>query len=100
MWSPVRTRMGPPAKASVPARACVGGALRGRESDEECVALRVDLYAAVGPARIAQRPAVLGERLAVRLRAELPEQPSRALDVGEEEGDRPARKIGPHRTRE
>ena len=69
----------------------VGCALGGREGDEEGVALRVDLDAAVGRERLAQRAPVLGERLAVRVRAELPEQARRALDVGEEERDRAGR---------
>ena len=44
---------------------------RGRESDEEGVALRVDLDASVGGKRLAQEPAVLGPRFAVALGPEL-----------------------------
>ena len=60
---------------------------RRREGEEEGVALRVDLDAAVASARLADDAAVLGERLRVGLGAELVQQPRRALDVGEEEGD-------------
>ena len=37
---------------------------------------------------------MLGERLRVRLCAELAQEPGRALDVGEEEGDGAGREIG------
>ena len=86
---PVRERL-----AACPS--CVGCAPGGREGDEEGVALRVDLDAAVGRERLAQRAPVLGERFAVRVRAELPEQARRALDVGEEERDRAGRELGVH----
>ena len=62
-----------------------------REGEEEGVALRVDLDPALGGARLADHAAVLGERLRVRLGAELVQQLRRALDVGEEEGDGAAR---------
>ena len=39
---------------------------------------------------------MLGERLGVGVRAELVEQPRRALDVGEEERDRAGREIRAH----
>jgi hypothetical protein len=39
---------------------------------------------------------VLGERIGVRVRAESVEQPRRALDVGEEEGDGAGREIAAH----
>ena len=64
-----------------------GGAGRGREGDEERVALRVDLDAAVRREGGAQDAPVLGERLRVALGAERVQQPRRALDVGEEERD-------------
>ena len=70
--------------------------LGGRERDEERVALGVDLDAAVSGERIAQHAAVLGERLGVRVRPERVQQPRRALDVGEEEGDGAGREIRPH----
>ena len=60
----------------------------GREGDEERVALRVDLGAAVLRGRFANDPPVLGERVGVPRGAELVQQPRRAFDVGEEERDR------------
>ena len=48
-----------------------------RESEEEGVALGVDLYAALTSAGLADQPAVLGEGFGVGLRAELVEQPRR-----------------------
>ena len=47
-------------------------------------------------ASLADHPAMLGERLRVRLGAQLVQEPRRALDVGEEEGDGAGREIGPH----
>ena len=70
-------------------------ARRGREGDEERVALRVDLDAAVPLERLAQDAPVLGERARVVLRAELVQKPRRPLDVGEEEGDGAARQLAP-----
>ena len=60
---------------------------RRREGEEEGVALRVHLDPALGGARLPDHAPVLGERLRVALGAELVQQPRRALDVGEEEGD-------------
>ena len=74
----------PVAKRRLPVRGgCdrVGGA---RECDEERVALRVDLDAAVPCERVPQRTTVLAQQLRVVL-AVLVEQPRRALDVREEE---------------
>ena len=48
--------------------------------------------------RLAKHAAMLGERIRVRLRAELVQQPRRALDVREEEGDGAGREIGSHAT--
>jgi hypothetical protein len=62
------------------------------EGNEESIPLRVDLDPAVAEERISQRPAMLGQHLCIRV-AELVEQPRRALDVGEEEGDRPGREL-------
>jgi hypothetical protein len=60
---------------------------RPREREEERVALRVDL----GPARLAERladePPVVARDLGVAV-AQLLQQPRRAFDVGEDEGDR------------
>jgi hypothetical protein len=64
------------------------------ECDEEGVALRVHLDAAVALERLPQQPAVLREGVGVRV-AELVQQARRALDVGEEEGDSATRKL-PH----
>ena len=69
---------------------------RGREGDEEGVSLRVDLDPAVRCERLAQNAAMLGERLRVVLRAQLVQQPRRALDVGEEEGDGAGGEVVPH----
>ena len=69
---------------------------RGRERIEERVPLRVDLHAAVPRERLAQQPPVLGERLLVRLRAQLVQQARRTLDVGEEQGDGAGRKLVTH----
>ena len=66
---------------------------RGRERDEERIALRVDLDAAVPRERVAQDASMLGERLRVLRLAELVQQPRRALDVGEEEGDGAGREL-------
>ena len=61
---------------------------RCRERDEERVALRVDLDAAVRGRRLAHDAPVLRERVGVARRPELVQQARRALDVGEEERDR------------
>ena len=85
---PIRTRIGPVGqrlRCASAAAATASGARR--EGDEEGVALRVDLDAAVAREGLAQDAAVLGERLCVGLAPELVQQPGRALDVGEEEGD-------------
>ena len=69
---------------------------RGRERIEERVPLRVDLDAAAPRERLPQQPPVLGERLVVRLRAQLVQQARRTLDVGEEQGDAAGRKLVTH----
>ena len=69
------------------------GLLGIRERHEEGVALRVHLVAAMtGDGRPDQAP-VLGENLYVTLAQRL-HQPGRALDVAEQERDRPTRKAG------
>jgi hypothetical protein len=74
------------------ARACrVSRAGGGRERDEEGVALRVDLDAIRGAERLAQQQSVLGQRVRVSVGPERLEQAGRALDVGEQEGDRARR---------
>ena len=70
-------------------------AVRRRECDEERVSLRVNLDAAVSRERIPQSSPALNERLAVQLGAELLQQPRRAFDVCEQEGDS-ARGQGAH----
>jgi hypothetical protein len=67
----------------------IGGA---RERDEERVALRVHLDAAVSRKSLAQHTAVLAQQACVAV-AVLEQQPCRALDVGKEERDRSAGKI-------
>ena len=66
---------------------------RGRERIEERVPLRVDLHAAVARERLPQQPPVVGERLLIRLRAQLVQQARGPLDVGEEQGDAAGRKL-------
>ena len=64
--------------------------------DEEGVSLRVDLYAAVAREGLAQRTAVLGERLGVAVRPKLMQQLGRILDVGEQEGHGSGGEVGSH----
>ena len=90
VWRPIRTGSSSSCLRLARGFEC---ARRGREGDEEGVALRVDLDAAVSLERVAQDAAVLGQRVRVALRAELVEKPRRALDVGEEKGDGAARKL-------
>jgi 3-oxoacyl-[acyl-carrier protein] reductase len=66
---------------------------RSREGGEEGVSLRVDDDAGVALDRFADEPVVRGEDIAVALAPERVQQPGRALDVGEEEGDGAARKV-------
>ena len=68
--------------------------LRACKRDEEGVALRVDLVAAVRRERGAKQPSVVGEHVGVAV-AKLLDEPRRALDVGEEEGDGSGRQL-PH----
>ena len=63
------------------------GIARALEGDVEGVALQLDLDPAVAGEDLAQEAAVLGERLHVALAAELLQEASRPLDVGEEQGD-------------
>jgi hypothetical protein len=65
-----------------------------RERDEERIPLRVDLDAGVALEGVSQRLAVRGEEIGVAV-AVLLEEPRRALDVGEEEGDGAGGKIAP-----
>jgi hypothetical protein len=67
---------------------------RARERDEKRVPLGVDFDPAVLHEGVAQQPSVLREDVRVAL-AELVQETGRALDVREEQRDRPARKC-PH----
>jgi hypothetical protein len=84
------------AHADRPAQGCLsfpGGlerVLRTCKSDEEGIALRVDLDATVSRERLAERAAVLRQHLGVAV-AELTQQARRSLDVREEKSDRPGR---------
>ena len=69
------------------------GLLGAGERDEEGVALRVDLVARLADDGRADQAPVLGQNLHVALPQRL-HQPGRALDVAEQEGDCPARKLG------
>jgi len=78
-------------------RLCRGYGSRCRnEGEEEGVALSVDLDAALGGACSAHGATVVGERFGVRFRAEVVQEPRRALDVREEEGDCAGRKVVAH----
>ena len=74
-------------------RECAG---RGRKGEEEGISLGIDLDATLGGARLPDYPAVLGELVGVRLGAERVQEPRRALDVGEEEGDGAGREVVAH----
>jgi hypothetical protein len=70
-----------------------GKCIRGpREGDEERVSLRVDLDATVPAKTFTQRLSMVAKHIRVRI-AELVQQPSRSLDVREEEGDCPGWKL-------
>ena len=72
---------------------CLGS---GWERDEERVAVRIDLRSAVSDERLAQYAAMLRERMRVPIGAQLVQQPCRAFDVGEEEGNRSRWEIARH----
>src|SRR5688572_2934863 len=74
-------------------------AWRRRERDEEGIALRVHLDAAVTSERIPKYTPVLGERGGVPLGTELVQELRRTLDIGEEERHG-AGGEGPHSFRE
>ena len=92
----MRTRIGPARQRGLRLARGGDGSRRGRKGDEEGVALGVDLDAAVGGEGVAQEAAVLGQRIGVALGAEGVEQLRRALDVGEQEGDRAGWKVARH----
>ena len=64
---------------------------RGGEHDEERVTLGADLGPAVGGPRGAQEVAMHGEHVAIAFGPELLDEPGRAFDVGEQEGQGAAR---------
>ena len=66
---------------------------RGLEGDEEAITLAVDLDPVVLAERVAKQAAVSIEHVPVRGRAKHLHEPSRTLDIGEEEGDRAGREI-------
>ena len=96
MCSPARTLIGPGASASVSAFAAASAPGAVGKATKEGVALRVHLYTALGRASLTNNAPVLGERVRVSRYAEFVQQPRRALDVGEEEGDRPSREVVSH----
>ena len=69
---------------------------RAGERDEERVALRVDLDAAVPRERVPQQTTVLAQQLDVAVSV-LVQQPRRAFDVREQEGDRAGWKLAHNR---
>jgi hypothetical protein len=69
------------------------GLLGAGKRDEEGVALRIDLVARLADDGRADQPPVLGQNLHVALPQRL-HQPGRALDIAEQEGDCPTRKLG------
>ena len=72
------------------------GCRRRRERNEEGVALRIDLDPVLLRTNFPHDPPMLGERVRVRLGAERVQEPRRALDVGEEEGDGAGRQVRSH----
>ena len=80
------------ASARCAATAAATASRRPREGDEEGVTLGVDLATVVRVERRAQHALMLGEHLGVAA-AQPRQQPRRALDVGEQERDGPARKL-------
>jgi hypothetical protein len=66
--------------------------LRATERDEERITLRLNLVPAMCGECLAQNPPVLVKRIAVPV-AQLFQQPRRALDVSEQEGDGPDREF-------
>jgi len=69
------------------------GVGRARERNEEGVALRVDLDSMVPAPHLPQDASVFGQHLRVSA-AQLPEEPRRPLDVGEDERDGAAVQMG------
>ena len=72
------------------------GSWDGREGEEEGVSLVVDLDPALGRTRLAHDAPVLGEGVCIRFGTQLVQERRRPLDVGDEERDRPGRKVMSH----
>jgi hypothetical protein len=69
------------------------GLSNAREGNEEAIALRADLHAALRGKRSSQEPAVLGQNGRVPFRTKLLQQRCRLLDIGEEQGNRAGGKV-------
>ena len=98
VWIPIRTRIGSLSHGwSASARCASAAATHGvrgvGEGEVEGVALHLDLDAAPRSEAVPEEPTVILEGPHVAVVAELLQQASRALDVGEEQGDRAARKL-------
>lgn len=93
MCTPIRTRIGPDASAS---SGCGNGIRRAPEGVEGCVALRINLYAAVRRKRFPQDTPVLGQQAGEAIRPYGLKDACRALDVGEQEGHGSRRKVARH----
>ena len=91
---PDRLALGPVVcrERALPGRRPLDGVMCTREREEERVALRVVLDAAVRGERLAQQAPVRGEGVVVA-DAEESREPRRPLDVREEERDRPLRQL-------
>ena len=90
----------------VPGRAPLGirrrqhGRARIGEGEVKGVAVHLHLDPAMSGDRLAEEAAVVLERPHVDLLAEILQQPRGALDIREDKGDRAARKLRHHQTRE
>ena len=66
------------------------------EGDEDGIALRIDLDAAVGTARLTQDAAMFRECAGIGIGAQRLKQPGGTLHVGEQEGDGSGGQVAPH----
>ena len=73
-----------------------GGPSSGREGDEERIPLGIDLHTSLGDERVPQHATVIGQRLGIARRPELPQQARRPLDIREQERHRSPGKVMPH----
>src|SRR6478672_7173218 len=74
------------------------GTGRGRKGEEEPIALRIDLDAAVPRESLTENPPMFAKHTRIPLRAKFPQQPRRALNVRKDERQRPRRKLRLHLT--